>query len=91
VPVASRTGGLGDTIIDANEAALARGVATGILFEGTTKEAITQAIQRTVALYARPHIWTSLQVQGMQADFSWRRSGARYAVLYRQLSGPKLA
>lgn len=91
VPVAARTGGLGDTIIDANEAALAQGVATGILFDGLTKDAIVQAIQRTIALYARPEIWMGLQTRGMQADFSWRRSGARYATLYRKLAGAKPA
>jgi starch synthase len=91
VPVAARTGGLRDTIIDANEAALAQGVATGILFDGMTKDAIVQALQRTVALYACPDDWTGLQTQGMQGDFSWRRSGARYAELYRQLTSTKPA
>lgn len=91
VPVAARTGGLGDTIIDANEAALAQGVATGILFDGMTKGAVVEALQRAVSLYTRPEIWRGLQIQGMQADFSWRRSGARYAELYRQLAGAKAA
>ena len=48
--MAARTGGLGDTIIDANEAALAQGVATGILFDGVTSENLINALQRTVAL-----------------------------------------
>lgn len=91
VPVAARTGGLGDTIIDANEAALAQGAATGILFDGVTKDALVDALQRTVSLYARRATWTGLQNQGMRADFSWRRSGARYAELYRQLAGVKPA
>jgi starch synthase len=47
VPVAARTGGLGDTIIDANEAALAQGVATGILFDSVTGEGVVNALQRT--------------------------------------------
>ena len=85
VPVAARTGGLGDTIIDANEAALAQGVATGILFDGITSDAIAHALQRTVSLYARPDVWSGLQVQGMRADNSWRQSGARYAELYARL------
>ena len=32
IPVVSRVGGLADSVIDANEAALAAGVATGIQF-----------------------------------------------------------
>jgi starch synthase len=85
VPVAARTGGLGDTIIDANEAALAQGVATGILFDGVTSDAIAHALQRTVSLYARPDVWSGLQAQGMRGDYSWRQSGMRYAELYARL------
>ena len=33
VPIVARTGGLADTVIDANEAAIAAGAATGFLFE----------------------------------------------------------
>jgi starch synthase len=89
VPVAARTGGLGDTIIDANEAALAQGVATGTLFDSVTGEGVANALQRTVSLYTRPDAWSRMQVQGMAADFSWHQSGARYAELYTKLiSGP---
>ena len=85
VPVAARTGGLGDTIIDANEAALASGVATGILFDGVTADSLSHALQRTIALYAQRDIWHGMQQQGMRADISWQRSGARYAELYARV------
>ena len=85
VPVVARTGGLADTIIDANEAAVAAGVATGIVFDGVTLEALTRAIRRTIALHTRPDVWTKLQRNGMAADFSWVQSGRRYADLYRSL------
>ena len=85
VPVASRTGGLADTIIDANDAAVTAGAATGILFDGVTAEHIRDAITRTIALYEQSSVWRGLQRQGMKGDFSWQRSGARYAALYRGL------
>ncbi|WP_288411900.1 glycogen synthase GlgA [uncultured Sphingomonas sp.] len=85
VPVVARTGGLADTVIDANEAAIAAGVATGIQFGAVTPDGLSQALRRTMALYARPENWTAMQKQGMRADFSWKRSGARYAELYRSL------
>lgn len=85
VPVAARTGGLGDTIIDANEAAIAAGVATGILFDDVTPAGIRDALSRTVALFEKPAVWEKLQRQGMQADFSWRRVGGLYATLYHSL------
>ena len=88
IPVAARTGGLGDTIIDANDAALAQGVATGILFDSVTNEGVANALQRAVSLYSRRDAWCKMQVQGMAADFSWHQSGARYAELYAKLTRP---
>ena len=88
VPIAARTGGLADTIIDANEAAIHARVATGILFDGVTGDGLGGAIRRAVELYAKPDIWAAMQRQGMMADFSWRQSGARYAGLYAKLTAP---
>ncbi|WP_235515626.1 glycogen synthase GlgA [Sphingomonas sp. Leaf10] len=86
VPVVARTGGLADTVIDANEAAVAAGVATGVQFASVTADGLLHALRRTMTLYARPDSWTTMQKQGMRADFSWKRSGARYAELYRSLT-----
>jgi starch synthase len=87
VPVAARTGGLADTIIDANDAAIAAGAATGILFDGVTPDGIANALRRTTALFEQREVWQGLQQQGMKADFSWRQSGSRYAALYDSLAG----
>lgn len=85
VPIVSRTGGLADTVIDANPAALAAEVATGIQMNAVSHNALAMAISRAVELYAQPATWKRLQKNGMQADFSWGASGAAYAALYRQL------
>lgn len=85
VPVVSRTGGLADTVIDANPAALAAGVATGIQVNAVNASALAMGISRTVALYHHADAWKRLQTNGMKADFSWGASGAAYAALYRQL------
>ncbi|RZK02947.1 MAG: glycogen synthase GlgA [Novosphingobium sp.] len=85
VPVVARTGGLADTVIDANVAALQAGVATGIQFDGVTPNALTAAISRTVALFRQPELWRQLQRNGMAGDFSWARSGKAYADLYARL------
>ncbi|MBJ6122151.1 glycogen synthase GlgA [Sphingomonas mollis] len=88
VPVVARTGGLADTVVDANEAALAAGVATGIVHDGVTPDALLHAIRRAIALHAQPDAWKRLQTNGMNADFSWRESGRRYARLYHDLMEP---
>lgn len=85
VPVAARTGGLADTIIDANEAALAAGVGTGFLHDGVTPERLIGALARACRTFARPYSWRQIQQQGMKTDVSWAASGRRYADLYRSL------
>ncbi len=86
VPVVARTGGLADTVIDANPAALAAGVATGVQFDGVHYHALRAAIDRVMALYRQPKQWRRLQVNGMKSDFSWAASGRAYADLYRELT-----
>jgi starch synthase len=85
VPVVARTGGLADTVIDANLAALASGAATGIQFIGVDYYALAAAITRAVGLYHHPETWRRIQKTGMKADFSWARRGAAYAKLYHRL------
>ncbi len=85
VPVVARTGGLADTVIDANLAALGSGVASGVQFSGVNYNALSAAISRTTALFHQPEVWRAIQKNGMKADFSWTRSGTAYADLYRQL------
>ena len=85
VPVVARTGGLADTVIDANEAAIAAGVATGVQMGEVTPASLTHALARTTELFAAPERWATLQRNGMRADFSWQESGRRYAMLYASL------
>ncbi|MDE0877724.1 MAG: glycogen synthase GlgA [Sphingomonas bacterium] len=85
VPVVARTGGLADTVIDANEAALAAGVATGFQHGEVSNAALTHAIERACDAFRRDEIWGTIQKNGMRADFSWGISGRRYAELYIEL------
>jgi starch synthase len=85
VPVVARVGGLADTVVDANDAALSANAATGIQFSPVTQEALEHALDRTSALYADKAVWTSLQQAGMKSDVSWTRSAMRYAEVYRSL------
>ena len=85
VPVVARTGGLADTIIDANDAALHAGVATGVQFTPVDAPSLEHALTRTAALYADRSGWAAMQKRGMATDVSWARSAAAYASLYRKL------
>ena len=85
VPVVARVGGLADTVIDANAAALAAGVATGVQFAPVSAQMLDVALRRAIALYREPSVWHSLQLNGMATDVSWRGPARQYAALYRDL------
>ncbi|MGL4767420.1 MAG: glycogen synthase GlgA [Formosimonas sp.] len=85
VPIVAKVGGLADTVIDANDAAVTAGVATGVQFHDVSKNGLLAAIARTTRLYHQPDIWRSIQSAGMRSDVAWRRSAAQYARLYRGL------
>jgi starch synthase len=86
VPVVARVGGLADTIIDANDAALEAGVATGLQFSPVTREALEAAIVRASRLHADTATWTRLMKRGMTSDLSWQRRAKAYADLFHSLS-----
>lgn len=86
VPLVSRVGGLQDSVIDANEAALAAGVATGLQFAPVTASTLEQAITRALALWARPDAWQTIQRNGMTGDHGWNRPARRYARLYKEIA-----
>jgi starch synthase len=85
VPIVSRTGGLAETVIDANDAAMGAGVATGFQFHPVTTEGLRHAIRRAIEIFQYPEVWQRLQNQGMSARFSWERSAGLYATIYRNL------
>lgn len=85
VPIVARTGGLADTVIDANEAALHARVATGFQFAPVSADGLRQALRRAFTAFREPKVWGRLQNQGMKSDVSWERSAERYARLYASL------
>ncbi len=87
VPLVSRVGGLADTVIDANEAAIEAGVATGIVFAPVSQMALMDAINRAIQLHDRPKVWRKMQRRGMKSDVSWDASAEKYAKLYKKLLG----
>jgi starch synthase len=85
VPVVSHVGGLADTIVDANEAALDQQAATGVQFAPVDTSSLARAIERATRLYADRKAWNSIQKAGMKTDVSWEKSAARYAQLYKRV------
>jgi starch synthase len=87
-PIVARVGGLADTVIDANEAAIAAGVATGVQFYPPSVESLTYALNRTLDIARDPAMLRRLRLNGMRSDVSWRGPAKRYAALYRGVVRP---
>jgi starch synthase len=91
LPVVSRVGGLADSVIDANEAALAAGVATGVQFAPVSVDMLSFAIRRCAALWQDAPTWARMQRNGMESEVGWSQSARRYAALYRGLAPASVA
>lgn len=89
LPLVRRVGGLADTVVDADAAALQAGRATGFAFDAATPAALEGAIERAVALYAQPERWRALVRTAMAQDFSWDGAARHYVALYRALTSPR--
>ena len=85
-PIVARVGGLADTVIDANEAALAAGVATGLQFAPPAADQLGYALERAAALFHDAAAMRRLRLNGMRADVSWRGPAKRYAALYQEIA-----
>jgi starch synthase len=85
IPIVSHVGGLADTVIDANEMALAAGVGTGIVFAPVTAERLALAIGRALELWRAPASWQRVQSRAMATDVGWTHPAQKYAALYREL------
>jgi len=81
VPVVRATGGLADTVIDADRSAKH---GTGFVFTAYTAKALVGAIDRALAAFADTNRWPAIQCRGMAADYSWNASAQQYVTLYRR-------
>ena len=84
-PVVRDTGGLADSVIDANGPNLYQNIATGFVFEHAGPRQLLRAIDRALNLFKRQEVWKDLQQAGMREDFSWNRSASAYVDLYKQV------
>ena len=83
VPIVARTGGLADTIIDANDAGLSAGVATGLQFTPVDQPSLQNVLSRAAKLFGNKPQWQNMQKRGMASDVSWDHSAKAYAELYK--------
>jgi len=81
VPLARATGGLKDTIIDAEHSKHNN----GYLFTEPIPEIMSQTLDRAILDYQNQQKWHALQTNGLNTDFSWEKSAIEYANIYIKL------
>jgi starch synthase len=86
LPIVSRVGGLADTVIDANEAALAAGVPTGFQFTPATEAALLRTLDRVLALWQSKKIWRRIQQNAMRSKVGWGPPAHLYAALFKAVA-----
>jgi starch synthase len=80
VPVAFKTGGLADSIID-HSSDTKRG--TGFLFNTYDELHFLAAIEKALKIFQAKHEWKQIMRRGMLQDFSWQNSADAYFKLYQ--------
>jgi starch synthase len=79
VPVARKTGGLADTIIDVD---IQKDRANGFLFEEISSVAINEVIHRAIKLFEKPELFDKTRHNGMNSTFSWDIAAKKYGEVY---------
>jgi starch synthase len=82
IPIAHKTGGLVDTIGDADLAPPNQ--RTGFLFDRPTALALVGAVRRALEVYRGDRQrWTALQADAMARDFGWQTAARGYVEVYQ--------
>jgi starch synthase len=81
LPIATRTGGLADTVVDC-DVDLETG--TGFLIDAATADDIVGGVGRALAAFAHPR-FSGLRRRVMKKDLGWERPARRYAQVYQRI------
>jgi len=82
VPIANKTGGLADTVLEYDPAT---GDGNGFVFYGSDPKRFLDAIKRAVFAYRDKPKWKGLITKIAGYDFSWNKSAREYCNLYEKL------
>lgn len=83
IPVVRQTGGLKDTVQQYNKYTQE---GDGFVFENYNAHEMMYALKRALSFYGNYEIWHKIQLNAVQADYSWKRSAKEYEALYERLT-----
>jgi starch synthase len=86
VPVVRATGGLADTVFDADHAPKPYGERNGYTFNDFNHAGIESALHRAIGLwYSFPNHFREIAENGMRCDYSWNHPGGHYLNVYEHI------
>lgn len=86
VPVVRETGGLADTVFDADYAQRPYHERNGYTFSGFDYPGVESALHRAIGMwYVYPKHFRELMANGMRYDFSWNHPGRHYLNIYEHI------
>lgn len=81
MPIVRRTGGLADTIKNANPV---KGTGNGFVFNNYDSKEMLNTIKFALEVYRDKNVWEVMMLRAMRQDFSWDASALKYIELYRK-------
>lgn len=81
IPIVRKTGGLADTIENANPA---KGTGNGFVFNNYDAREMLNTIKFACEVYRDKNVWEVMMLRGMRQDFSWNASAEKYVDLYKR-------
>lgn len=84
IPIVRRTGGLADTIENANPV---KGTGNGFVFKNYRSKEMLNTIKFALEVYRDKNVWEVMMIRGMRQDFSWQASAKKYVELYHRAIG----
>ncbi len=83
VPIVRATGGLADTVFDADHTPRPFNERNGYVFNDFNAQGIESALHRAIGMwYSYPQYFRELMVNGMRCDYSWNQPGQHYQNIY---------
>ena len=81
LPIVRKTGGLADTIENANPV---KGTGNGFVFVNYDSREMLNTIKFALQVYRDKDVWEVMMLRGMRQDFSWDASARKYVELYKK-------
>ena len=86
VPIVRETGGLRDTVFDANYSDKPTHERNGYVFKDFNYHGLESAMKRAVGMwYFYPQYFKELMINGMRYDYSWNHPGQHYLNIFEYI------